>query len=275
MREHPFSIPRPGKLLLTGAAGQIGRTLRSGLRGQYKLLRLTDIAELEPEDSGEEVVQADLTDRAAVRRAVAGMDAVIHLGGIPDEDSYERVRSVNMDGTANLLAAAHEAGVRRVVFASSIHAVGYAPREPIHMDIPVRPDTFYGLSKVFGEALGRLYVDRYGLEFVSVRICSFLPRPQEARNLATWLSPRDAVQLFGRAVDAPDISYLVVPGISNNTRRWMQPDGWDALGYAPQDNAEAYAAEIENLKGDPMSNTERFQGGKFTEPDYLGRAEQR
>lgn len=277
MTEHfPTPSSRPRRVLLTGAAGQIGTALRTGLRGHYDLLRLSDLpaalAELSPAEAGEELVPADLTDPQAVQRATQGMDAVIHLGGIPDEDTYPVIRAVNMDGTANLLEAVRLSGTRRVVFASSIHAVGYAPRERIGMDAPVRPDTFYGVSKVFGEALGRMYVDRYGLEFVVVRICSFLERPREARNLATWLSPRDAAHLFRRAVDAPGVTFLTVAGISANTRRWMNPDGWDVLSYAPEDNAEAYAAEIESIKGDPQSNAERFQGGVFTEPDYLGRA---
>ncbi|AWN22710.1 NAD(P)-dependent oxidoreductase [Deinococcus irradiatisoli] len=262
----------PRRVLLTGAAGHIGRTLRAGLRGHYELLRLTDVEAMDPPGRGEETVQADLTDPAAVREVMKDMDAVIHLGGIPDEDTYERIRRVNMDGMVYVMQAAHEAGVRRVAFASSIHAVGFAPRGPLGMNEPVRPDTFYGLSKVFGEALGRMYVDRYGLEFVAVRICSFLERPREARNLATWLSPRDAVQLFRRAIDAPGVGYLTVAGISDNTRRWMKPDGWDVLGYQPQDDAEAFASEIGHLKGDPDSHNERFQGGIFTEPGYRGRA---
>lgn len=273
----PNSSPsRPRRVLLTGAAGHIGTALRQHLRGHYDLLRLSDLpgalTGLPPAVAGEELWPADLTDPAAVRGAAQGMDAVIHLGGVPDEDTYPVIRAVNMDGTANLLEAARLSGVRRVAFASSIHAVGYAPREPIGMDAPVRPDTFYGVSKVFGEALGRMYVDRYGLEFVAVRICSFLERPREARNLATWLSPRDAAQLFRRAIDAPDVTYLTVAGISANTRRWMNPDGWDVLGYEPADNAEDYAAEVAHLVSPPQSNAARFQGGIFTEPDYRGRA---
>ncbi|GAA4007576.1 NAD(P)-dependent oxidoreductase [Deinococcus rubellus] len=272
----PTSVSRPQRVLLTGAAGHIGTALRQHLRGHYGLLRLSDLpaalAGLPPAGPGEELCPADLTDPAAVREVTQGMDAVIHLGGIPDEDTYPVIRAANMDGTANLLAAAQLCGVRRVAFASSIHAVGYAPHEPTGMNGPVRPDTFYGVSKVFGEALGRMYVDRYGLEFVSVRICSFLERPREARNLATWLSPRDAAQLFRRAVDAPGVTYLTVAGISGNTRRWMNPDGWDALGYAPEDNAEEYAAEIGHIVPAPGSHAARFQGGVFTEPDYLGRA---
>ena len=203
-----------------------------------------------------------------------GAEAVIHLGGIPDEHRYEHVRAVNIDGTQHVLQAAHELSVRRVAFASSIHAVGYYPRtELIGPQVPVRPDSFYGVSKVAGEALGRLYWDRHGLEFVAVRICSFLARPEQARNLSTWLSHRDAAQLFRRALQAPEVGFLTVAGISGNTRRWMTPEGWDVLGYQPEDDAEAYAAEVEGLKSEAGSRTETYQGGVFTEPDYTGRAD--
>lgn len=263
----------PRRVLLTGAAGQIGQALRRGLRGHYDLLRLTDIAPITSAQDNEQIMLADLTDPAEALRVMEGMDAVIHLAGIPNENTYEVISAVNMDATAHLLEAARQLGVRRFAFASSIHAVGFMPRQLIGMDTPPRPDSFYGVSKVFGEALGRMYVDRYHLEFVAVRICSFLETPKEARNLATWLSPRDAVQLFRRAIDAPNVSYLTVAGISNNTRRWMNDDGWAALGYTPQDNAEDYAAQIEHLKGDLSSNTERYQGGIFTEPIYHGLAD--
>ena len=256
----------PRRVLLTGAAGRIGQTLRQGLRGHYDLLRPSDVAEMQPAGEGEQVMTADLTDPAAVRRSVEGMDAVIHLGGISDEDTYEQIRAVNMDGTQHLLEAASQAGVRRVVFASSIHAVGYAPRRSIGMDAPVRPDTVYGLSKVFGEALGRMYVDRHGLEFVAVRICSFLDRPAEARHLATWLSPRDAAQLFRRAVDAPGVKYLIVPGISGNTRRWMNPDGWDVLGYAPRTTPRPTPPRSNTSRPHPAATPSVFREASLRSP---------
>lgn len=262
----------PKRVLITGAGGEVGRVLREQWRGHYDLLRLTDIGEMAPAQEGEEVVQADITDLEQMHEVVKGMDAVVHLAGIPNEHTYEQIRRVNMDGTYNVLQAALEAGVGRIAFASSIHAVGFYPRELIGMDAVPRPDSYYGVSKVFGEGLGRMYFDRYGLEFVAVRINSFVPQPREARNLATWLSPRDAAQLFRRAVDAPTVGYLTVAGISGNTGRWMKPDGWDILGYVPEDNAQDYADKVGNIKGDPESNTERYQGGVFTEPDYLGLA---
>ncbi|WP_309571209.1 NAD(P)-dependent oxidoreductase [Deinococcus sp.] len=253
------------RILITGAAGEIGSALRSGLRAflpdPHTTLRLTDVRDPGAAGPGEEVMRADLTDPASVRGVMEGVDAVIHLGGIPNEHAYERIRDVNIDGTYHVLEAARLCGVRRVAFASSIHAVGNYPREMIGTDVPVRPDTYYGVSKVMGEALGRMYADRYGMEFVGVRICSFQQRPRDARHLSTWLSPRDAAQLFARAVTAPGVNYLLVAGISGNTRRWMTPDGWGTLGYVPQDDVEAYAPEVAHIHGDPSSITEQRQGG--------------
>lgn len=263
----------PHRVLITGAAGEVGSALREGLRGQFPVLRLTDRRDLGAARPGEEVMPADLTDFDAVLRVMEGVDAVIHLGGIADEHTYEQIRAVNMDGTYHVLEAARQAGVKRVAFASSIHTVGYSLRsETISPGVPVRPDTYYGVSKVFGEALGRMYWERYGLEFVGVRICSFQPQPKDRRHLSTWLSPRDAAQLFAKAVTAPDVGYLIVAGISGNTRRWMSPEGWDTLGYAPQDDAETYAADVEHIHGDPADLTEQRQGGIFVDPNYHGLA---
>lgn len=264
------------RILITGAAGEIGSALRDQLRDHLPntgtILRLTDLRDLGAARDGEEVMTADLTDLSAMHGVMAGVDAVIHLGGIPNEHTYGRIRDVNVDGTYHVLEAARQAGVHRVAFASSIHAVGYYPREPITPDVPVRPDTYYGVSKVMGEALGRMYFDRYGLEFVGVRICSFQSEPKDARHLSTWLSPRDAAQLFARAVTAPDVGYLIVAGISGNTRRWMTPEGWDVLGYVPQDDAEAYAAQVQGIHGEPADLTEQRQGGIFVDPSYTGLA---
>ncbi len=260
------------RILITGAAGNIGSTLRAGLRGVYPVLRLTDNRNLGEAAEGEEVVQADLTNFDEVLAAMQDVDAVVHLGGIPNEDTYERIRSVNMDGTQHVYEAARLAGARRVVFASSIHAVGFYPREQIGPDVPTRPDTFYGVSKVFGEALGRLYWDKHGLESAALRINSFLERPQERRNLSTWLSHRDAVNLVRACLDTPELGFRILAGISGNTRAWMTDEGWAEVGYTPQDNAEDYAAEIGGKHGDEADITERRQGGVFVGKDYMGAA---
>ena len=262
--------PRKPRVLLTGAAGEVGTALRAGLQNDFELI-LTDLRAPARLKAHEIFRPADLEDPQAVTQAMQGVEAVIHLGGIANEHTYERINAVNVGGTQHVLQAARQLGVRRVAFASSIHAVGYYPRsEKVGPQMPVRPDTFYGVSKVTGEALGRMYWERYGLEFVAVRICSFQPQPQDARHLSTWLSPRDAVQLFRRAVAAPRVGYLTVAGISGNARAWMTPEGWDVLGYVPQDDAEQFAPTLEGRRGDPASRTEQYQGGIFTESDYTG-----
>ncbi|MFC4425038.1 NAD-dependent epimerase/dehydratase family protein [Deinococcus navajonensis] len=261
------------RVLITGAAGEVGSALREHLRGRFPVLRLTDQRDLGGAHSGEELMPADLTDFDAVLKAMQDVDAVIHLGGIANEHTHERIRDVNIDGTYHVLEAARQAGVKRIAFASSIHTVGFYPRsDTISPDMPVRPDTHYGVSKVYGEALGRMYWERYGLEFVSVRICSFQAEPKDARHLSTWLSPRDAAQLFEKAVTAPDVGFLIVAGISGNTRRWMSPEGWDVLGYEPQDDAEHFAGQVEHLHGDPQALTEQRQGGIFVDSSYTGLA---
>lgn len=262
----------PHRLLITGAAGHIGSALREGLRGVYPVLRLTDNRPLGEARPGEEIMPADLTDFGEVLAVMQDVDAVVHLGGIPNEDSYERIRSVNMDGTQHVYEAARRAGVKRVVFASSIHAVGFYPRDQVNKvgpEMPTRPDTFYGVSKVFGEALGRLYWDKHGIETAAIRINSFLERPQERRNLSTWLSPRDMLALTRACLDVPELGFRILAGISGNTRAWMTDEGWAEVGYTPQDNAEDYAAEVGGKHGDEGDITEQRQGGVFVGKAYV------
>ena len=266
------------RVLITGAAGHIGSTLREGLRGAYPALRLTDSRDVEDLRDGEEFVRADLTNLDEVRAAMRDVDAVVHLGGIPNEHTYEMIRAVNREGTYHVYEAAREAGVKRVVFASSIHAVGFWERDPEHPigpDVPVRPDTFYGVSKVFGEAMGRLYWEKHGIESAAIRICSFLERPRERRYLSTWLSPRDCTQLVRRCLDVPQLGFRILAGISGNTRAWMSREGWAEIGYEPQDDAEAFATEIEGIHGDDSDITEQRQGGVFVARDYVGLADRK
>lgn len=184
---HPNSTLR---VLITGAAGRIGRTLRDGLAGRYALLRLADIAQQDEAGTGEELVTCDVADMAAVERAVAGIDVIVHLAAVPDEDDWDRLLPANISGTYNLFEAARRAGVRRVIFASSNHAVGFHRRaRPLdEHDVP-RPDSRYGVTKVFGEAVGRLYADKHGMQVASLRIGSFQERPRDRRQLMTWISP--------------------------------------------------------------------------------------
>jgi uronate dehydrogenase len=254
------------RVLLTGAAGKIGSAIREGLRSDLTELRLTDRLDVVPAPGAPETfVRADLLDRAAVERAVAGVDAVIHLGGNPDEASFDDLIGPNVRGTFNLFDAARRAGVTRVVYASSNHATGfYQPSDRLIGEEPTRPDSLYGVTKVFGEAIGRLYADKFGLQVVAVRIGSFKPRPTQPRELHTWLSPGDAVRLFRSCLTPESIGFLTIYGVSANTRTWWpRAEAARILGYEPQDDAEQYADEL-------GESSERWQGGGFTARDYGG-----
>ncbi|HVT67989.1 MAG TPA: NAD(P)-dependent oxidoreductase [Trebonia sp.] len=267
-------------ILITGAAGRIGTMLRPRLARPGRVLRLLDVAPLpQPPGPAEESVTASVTDMAAMTAACAGTDAVIHLGGIPTEDAWPSILDVNINGTYTVFEAARRAGVPRVVFASSNHAVGFAPRKsfPVADTARPEPDTYYGVSKAAGEALGALYARRYGLDAVCVRLLSCFARPQTPRMLATWLSPDDAGRLFEACVTAPAPGFRVVYGVSANTRGrgWVSLDGARALGYEPRDDAEAYAAGL--LKEgaaagspwpDPADPVFRYLGGEYTTPSF-------
>lgn len=250
------------RILITGAAGAIGSTLRAGLRGRYPLLRLSDVRCMESAGAGEELNTADLGNYAAVKTAMTDIDCVVHLGGIPREAPWPSILEANIIGSYNLFEAARECGVKRVIFASSNHAVGFhrASRN-IGIDVEPRPDSRYGVSKVYGEALGRLYADKHGISVACLRIGSFREQPVDVRQLATWISPRDMVRLVRCCIDAPDYRYLVLYGVSNNTRtRWKNPHA-ARIAYAPQDNAEDYAAEIAGRTA--TGAAAEFHGGDF------------
>lgn len=243
------------RILITGAAGVVGTLMRPRLRRPGRTLVLLDIAELTAHD-GEQVITGSVTDPVVLATACAGADAVLHLGGHSRENSWAQTMEVNINGTQQVLAAAAQAGVPRVILASSNHAVGFrtAAEAPVPADTTARPDTFYGVSKAAIEALGSLYHSRFGMDVVCVRIGSCFERPPGARGLATWLSPDDGARLFEACFSAPSPGFRVVWGVSDNTRRVYSLDEARALGYRPQDNAEVFAAELD---GDPG-------------PDYLG-----
>src|SRR5262245_41245403 len=203
------------RVLLTGAAGDIGRRLRGLLPPIYPQLRLSDVKR--PADlRGEETfVAAELGDLAEVERAVDGCEGIIHLGGHSVEGSWETILNANIIGCRNLFEAARRKGVQRVVFASSNHAVGFYPRvQRIGSDVTVRPDTRYGLSKAFGEALGALYADKFGLRVLCLRIGNLGDRPLDQRRLSIWLSPDDLVQLIRIGLEHPDLEYEIFYGAS-------------------------------------------------------------
>jgi uronate dehydrogenase len=265
-------MPSPfTRIVITGAGGKIGRTLRAGLRGSYPLLRLLDAAGQQPAEDGEEVVTADINDFSALRRHFDGIDCVVHLAGVSGEADWDPIFANNVGGTFNVFEAARLAGVRRVVFASSNHVVGfYRNDREIGIDVPLRPDSRYAVSKAFGEALGRLYADKHGMSVACLRIGSFREKPESIRQLSTWCSPRDMVQLVRRCIDAPEFHYLVAYGMSANRRgRWQNPDA-ERIGYRPQDDAEAFAAEFREQAAARGNPEDVFHGGPYTGREFDG-----
>jgi uronate dehydrogenase len=258
-------------ILITGAAGRIGAMLRPRLARPGRVLRLLDIVPVDSPGPGEQAVTASVTDIAAMTDACHGVDAVIHLGGIPSEASWDRILDVNINGTYVVFEAARRAGVPRVIVASSNHAVGFIPRE----DFPVpdyafpAPDTYYGVSKVAGEAIAELYSRRCGMDAIAVRILSCFERPSNPRMLSTWLSPDDAGRLFEACLAAPSPGFRVVFGVSANTRGgWVSLAEARALGYEPKGDAEVFAAEViaEHGAPDPADPVFRYLGGECTLP---------
>lgn len=248
--------------VLTGAAGRIARSLRAGLAGRVTHLRLVDTASVQAEHPGEEVATADIRDQQAMVSALAGAQGVLHLAGIADEADFHDLVDVNIVGTHHVLEAARRNGVRRVVYASSNHVTGFYPTTTIvGPTMETRPDGFYGVSKVAGEALARLYADKFALSVASIRIASFQERPLDERHLSTWLSPADCLSAFLAAMTTPDLTYAAFYAVSHNTRRWWDLSAGQALGFEPHDNAEHFAAGVSI--GESTASA-ALQGGDYT-----------
>jgi uronate dehydrogenase len=244
------------RVLVTGAAGGLGTLLRPRLARPGRVLRLLDVAPISPGD-GAEVVTASVTDLPAMVAACAEVDVLVHFGGHSVENTWENILDTNIHGTYCVLEAARQAGVPKVVFASSNHAVGFQPVSPAPDYLFPRPDTFYGVSKVAGEALGSLYHDRHGLDVVCVRIGTCIERPVGERHLSTWLSPDDCARLLEAAFTAT--GFHVVWGASANTRGHFSLDAARALGYEPRDDSEVYADSV--TPADDLDRT--YIGGGF------------
>ena len=264
------------RILLTGAGGGIGRRLRKLLPPIYPDLILSDLKP--PADLGpsEKFVAAELSDLAQVKKAVTGVDGIIHLGGFSVEGPWETILNANIIGAYNLYEAAHQAGVKRIIFASSNHAVGYYPRsQTIDTNVQVRPDSRYGVSKAFGEALGALYAYKHGLRVTCLRIGNFGDAPLDQRRLAIWLSPEDTAQLVRIGLDHPDIRFEVFYGASDNERSWWDMSNAYRFGYRPKGRAEDFRDQaLEAQKKLPADRVAAwYQGGPFCSDEYDSDAE--
>lgn len=254
------------RLLLTGAAGALGRVLRPRLKGLCTTLRVSDKADLGAAAADEELRTAALEDRHAMLALLEGVAAVVHLGGVSTEQPFEPILAANVVGAFNLYEGARQHGVKRIVFASSNHVTGfYRQDQVVAPDDPVRPDGLYGLSKAWGENLSRHYFDRYGIETACLRIGSSFPEPKDRRMLATWLSYDDLERLVRACLTAPVLGHTIVYGMSDNTTTWWDNTSARHLGFKPRDSSEPFRAALEARQPtlDSSDAAVRFQGGVF------------
>lgn len=258
---------RIGRLLVTGGAGRLGNAVREGLRGEYELIRFSDVADMTPPQAGEEVVRCDLADAEGIARLCEGIDAVVHLGGNPREAEWDDVVAPNVLGSIHLWEGARRHGVDRVIFASSNHAVGlYRRDQRLDHATPARPDSRYGLSKAFGEDLAALYAYKWGVRGFCMRIGTCFPEPINERSLHTWQSREDFVRLVRTGLTA-DYVYEIVYGVSDNSQSWWDNSRARDLGYAPQDNAENWRDKVGGIgANDEIEAT--FQGGVFASREF-------
>jgi uronate dehydrogenase len=251
-------------VLITGAGGSVGSLLRPELNGKYNL-RLSDIRPIKKLATGETFALGDIARLSDMLRITKGVDAIIHLGGFAVEGPWDVILRANIIGCYNLFEAARRNGVKRVLFATTNHTCGFYRRDQkIDHRVYPKPDSRYGVSKVFGEQLGSLYADKYGMEVYMMRIGNVNPVPIDKRRLSIWFSPRDLAQLVSIGIDRPGIKFEIVYGISGNKRAWYDNSNAKRLGYQPQDDSEIYAPEV--LAREKPSNdliAETHQGGIF------------
>jgi uronate dehydrogenase len=267
----PDALDPSRRIVVTGAAGGIGGMTRPLLAAFYPGLLLSDRVRPPDLKPAERFAAADLTRPDEVAAALEGAHSVVHLGGHSTEGTWDQILQANIVGCHNLFETARRAGVKRVVFASSNHAVGFYPRRrKIGTDVTVRPDSRYGVSKAFGEALGALYADKHGIAVTCLRIGNVGPRPLDLRRLSIWISPEDLVQLFRIGLEHPDIRFEILYGVSDNAASWWDNSRARALGYRPSGRAEDHRAHAEaeqaKIGADPVGDL--FQGGSFCSAEF-------
>jgi uronate dehydrogenase len=255
------------RLLITGAAGNLGKLARARLGHLADVLRLSDISEMAPAGANEEVVQCDLSDEAAVMELVKDCDGILHLGGVSVEREWKLIEAGNITGVYNLYEAARAHGMPRIFFATSNHTIGYYRQDQvIDTTAPMKPDGLYGVSKCFGEAMASLYHSKFGQETALIRIGSCFEKPRDRRMMATWMSPDDFISLIECVFRVPMLGCPVIWGVSDNDVGWWDTSSAKQIGWRPKDNSEVYRAEIEAASDCPDADAPQsmYHGGLFT-----------
>jgi uronate dehydrogenase len=261
-------------LLLTGAAGTLGRWLRPRLIEKYGALRSSDLRDPAPALPGEEIAIADLSDFDMVERIVKGAGRIVHFGGISQESSFDRIVKANIIGTYNVFEAARRHGAGPIVYASSNHAIGFYTRDDrLDANVRQRPDSLYGVSKAFGEDLASFFADKYGMDIACLRIGTARPDPVEPRHLSTWQSYEDLLRMIAACFAAPKLGCTILYGVSANDRSWWSNAAAPHVAYQPQDNAEAFAAKLlpSGDSRDFEAPADKYQGGAFAAQGYTPR----
>ena len=259
-------------ILLTGAAGALGEQLRETLSQTCDYLRISDKTNLDKKFDNEEIQQADLSSAEAISKLTKNIDCVVHMGGQSIEGSWDNVLNSNIIGMYNLYEGCRKNNVKRVIWASSVHTVGFYPRaEVIDNRAMPRPDSNYGLSKVFGESLAQYYWDKYKLETVSIRIYSCVAEPKDHRMLSTWLSYKDLRSLVISCINTPSVKHSIIFGVSNNDSILVDNKYAKHIAYKPKDNGEDFRKKIEDNEGfidskDPLITT---HGGYFVSAGHF------
>ena len=259
-------MPDYERILITGAAGSLGSHLRGGLAHLANRVRLVDVRPMGEAAAHEEIVVCNLADEVAAREVTRDCDAILHFAGHPYEQSFDEIITDTLPAAYHVYEGARRHGAKRVVYASSIHAVGFYPVEDVpDTTVMHRPDTFYGLTKTFVENLASLYWDKFGLESVCLRICSCFDEPQDRRMLWSWLSFADCVRLAEAALTAPRVGFSVIYGTSDNAAAAVSNAHAGHIGFRPQDSADGFAAAVlaRTERPDPTATVARVVGGGF------------
>lgn len=254
-------------VVLTGAAGRIGRQLRHQLAADCHQLVLIDQMPVAAEHANEVALQLDLADRDGLTRALAGAEAVVHFAGYPREADWDTLIQANLIGVVNLWEAARLNGVGRVVYASSNHAVGLYPRSQTLSDqsLPAA-DSRYGVTKVFMESIAQLYATKYGVRGFGMRIGHCAPAPTDARMLSHWIHPEDMLSLVQVGLDA-DYVHEIVYGVSRNSRSWWNNERAEQLGYVPRHSSDAFIESLQTVRSSDAV-AEFYQGGSFAAAEF-------
>ncbi|MDO9418385.1 NAD-dependent epimerase/dehydratase family protein [Pararhizobium sp.] len=261
-------MPQYERILITGAAGRLGSELRTGLAPLATKLRLAGREPFGDLAENEEEAVFDLSDMDATIEACRDCDAIVHFGGAPMERPWQEILDSNIRGSYHIYEGARKHGIKRVVYASSVHAIGYHEIEAqIGVEAPQRPDSLYGVSKNFVESLSRLYWDKFAIESVCLRIFSSFPEPADRRMLWSYLSFADCVRLVEASLTAPRVGHTISFGMSDNKVKTVNNSGANHLGYQPLDSSEPFRAKVEAAHPvkDPQKPAQKYLGGWFCE----------